>query len=181
MSLNPASSLSLTSQRGLAVDATRLAGPWDQPVKSDNSVKAAWTTVYQNTGEYWPLLLAFFGVGAAFAVMVFTLSVVSAPLLLDRPVDLLLDKLFRPKIGKRFGGRMKALVSEAGPAADKVENGQTGNATSVSAATRRNAGRKGMRATSFHGGVADNVSNCFHRCSPCSRVRRVRLWPKAGV
>ena len=40
---------------GLAVDATRLAGPWDQPVKSDNSVKAAWTTVYQNTGEYWPL------------------------------------------------------------------------------------------------------------------------------
>ena len=40
---------------GLAVDAQRLAGPWDQPVKSDDSVKAAWTTVYQNTGEYWPL------------------------------------------------------------------------------------------------------------------------------
>ncbi|MCY1562241.1 hypothetical protein D9M68_996030 [compost metagenome] len=39
------------------------------------------------SGEYWPLLLAFFGVGAAFAVMAFTLSVVSAPLLLDRPVD----------------------------------------------------------------------------------------------
>lgn len=39
------------------------------------------------SGEYWPLVLAFFGVGAAFAVMVFTLSVVSAPLLLDRPVD----------------------------------------------------------------------------------------------
>lgn len=40
---------------GLAVAAQRLAGPWDQPVKSDDSVKAAWTTVYQNTGEYWPL------------------------------------------------------------------------------------------------------------------------------
>lgn len=40
-----------------------------------------------SSGEYWPLLLAFFGAGAAFAVMVFTLSVVSAPLLLDRPVD----------------------------------------------------------------------------------------------
>lgn len=39
------------------------------------------------SGEYWPLLLAFFGVGAVFALMVFTLSVVSAPLLLDRPVD----------------------------------------------------------------------------------------------
>ncbi|WP_198040434.1 AMP-dependent synthetase/ligase [Sphingopyxis sp. QXT-31] len=35
--------------------------------------------------------------------------------LLDRPVDLLLDKLFRPKIGKRFGGRMKALVSGGAP------------------------------------------------------------------
>jgi uncharacterized membrane protein len=34
-----------------------------------------------------PLLLAFFGVGAAFAIMVFTLTVVSTPLLLDRPVD----------------------------------------------------------------------------------------------
>jgi len=33
----------------------------------------------------------------------------------DRPVDLLLDKLFRPKIGKRFGGRMKALVSGGAP------------------------------------------------------------------
>jgi long-chain acyl-CoA synthetase len=35
--------------------------------------------------------------------------------LLDRPVDLLLDKLFRPNIGKRFGGRMKALVSGGAP------------------------------------------------------------------
>lgn len=33
----------------------------------------------------------------------------------DRPVDLILDKLFRPKIGKRFGGRMKALVSGGAP------------------------------------------------------------------
>jgi len=34
---------------------------------------------------------------------------------LDRPVDLLLNKLFRPKIQKRFGGRMKALVSGGAP------------------------------------------------------------------
>jgi uncharacterized membrane protein len=38
-------------------------------------------------GDHLPLLLLFFGVGALFAAMVFTLSVVSAPLLLDRPVD----------------------------------------------------------------------------------------------
>ncbi|MBL0916451.1 MAG: long-chain fatty acid--CoA ligase [Sphingopyxis sp.] len=34
---------------------------------------------------------------------------------LDRPVDLLLNKLFRPKISARFGGRMKALVSGGAP------------------------------------------------------------------
>ena len=34
---------------------------------------------------------------------------------LDRPVDLILNKLFRPKIQKRFGGRMKALVSGGAP------------------------------------------------------------------
>ena len=33
----------------------------------------------------------------------------------DRPVDLLLNKLFRPKIQQRFGGRMKALVSGGAP------------------------------------------------------------------
>src|SRR5690606_38561775 len=35
--------------------------------------------------------------------------------LLDRPVDLILNKLFRPKIQQRFGGRMKALVSGGAP------------------------------------------------------------------
>ncbi|WP_432767985.1 MAG: long-chain fatty acid--CoA ligase [Sphingopyxis sp.] len=35
--------------------------------------------------------------------------------LLDRPVDLILGRLFRPKIQKRFGGRMKALVSGGAP------------------------------------------------------------------
>ncbi|GGX97440.1 tryptophan 2,3-dioxygenase [Massilia dura] len=40
---------------GLAVDAARLDGPWDRPVRSDASVKAAWTMVYRNTGQYWPL------------------------------------------------------------------------------------------------------------------------------
>jgi uncharacterized membrane protein len=40
-----------------------------------------------SSGEYWPLLLAFFVAGAAFAAMAFSLSVVSGPLLLDRRVD----------------------------------------------------------------------------------------------
>lgn len=35
--------------------------------------------------------------------------------ILDRPVDVLLNKLFRPKIQQRFGGRMKALVSGGAP------------------------------------------------------------------
>jgi uncharacterized membrane protein len=39
------------------------------------------------SGQHVPLLLAFVGLGAVLALMVFTLSVVSAPLLLDRPVD----------------------------------------------------------------------------------------------
>ncbi|KQQ30959.1 tryptophan 2,3-dioxygenase [Duganella sp. Leaf126] len=43
------------ARSGLAVDAARLAGPWDQPIRSDASVKAAWTTVYRNTDRYWPL------------------------------------------------------------------------------------------------------------------------------
>lgn len=33
----------------------------------------------------------------------------------DRPVDVLLNRLFRPKIQKRFGGRIKALVSGGAP------------------------------------------------------------------
>jgi long-chain acyl-CoA synthetase len=33
----------------------------------------------------------------------------------DRPVDLVVDKLFRPKIQAKFGGRMKALVSGGAP------------------------------------------------------------------
>lgn len=35
--------------------------------------------------------------------------------LLDKPMDLLLEKLFRPKIRARFGGRMKAMVSGGAP------------------------------------------------------------------
>ena len=35
--------------------------------------------------------------------------------LLDRPLDKLLDKLFRPKIQTKFGGRLKALVSGGAP------------------------------------------------------------------
>jgi len=33
----------------------------------------------------------------------------------DRPMDLLLDRTLRPKIRKRFGGRMKAMVSGGAP------------------------------------------------------------------
>lgn len=39
------------------------------------------------SGEYVPLLVAFFGAGALFAAVVFALSVVTAPLLLDRDLD----------------------------------------------------------------------------------------------
>lgn len=35
--------------------------------------------------------------------------------LLDRPMDLLLDRTLRPKVRARFGGRMKALVSGGAP------------------------------------------------------------------
>lgn len=35
--------------------------------------------------------------------------------LLDKPMDLLVDKLFRPKVRARFGGRMKAMVSGGAP------------------------------------------------------------------
>jgi len=41
------------------------------------------------SGNYLPLTVAFLGSGALFAAMVFTLSVVTAPLLLDRPVDVI--------------------------------------------------------------------------------------------
>jgi len=39
------------------------------------------------SGEYVPLLIAFFGAGALFAAVVFALCVVTAPLLLDRDLD----------------------------------------------------------------------------------------------
>jgi long-chain acyl-CoA synthetase len=35
--------------------------------------------------------------------------------LIDRPLDKLLDKIFRPKISAKFGGRLKALVSGGAP------------------------------------------------------------------
>lgn len=37
------------------------------------------------------------------------------PTLLDRPSKLLVDTLLKPKIGKRFGGRLKAMVSGGAP------------------------------------------------------------------
>ena len=35
--------------------------------------------------------------------------------LIDRPMKLIVDKLFKPKIGQRFGGRVKAMVSGGAP------------------------------------------------------------------
>ena len=37
------------------------------------------------------------------------------PALLDRPTKLLVDTLLKPKVGKRFGGRLKAMVSGGAP------------------------------------------------------------------
>jgi uncharacterized membrane protein len=39
------------------------------------------------SGQYWPLVIAYMGIGALFAAAVFVFAVVSAPLLVDRPVD----------------------------------------------------------------------------------------------
>ena len=39
----------------------------------------------------------------------------SGPTLLDRPTKLLVDTLLKPKVGKRFGGRLKAMVSGGAP------------------------------------------------------------------
>ena len=38
----------------------------------------------------------------------------------DRPMKLIVDRLFKPKIGKRFGGRMKAMVSGGAPLTPEV-------------------------------------------------------------
>ncbi|MDC8756023.1 tryptophan 2,3-dioxygenase [Janthinobacterium fluminis] len=43
------------ARAGLPVDAERLSADWRLPTVSNASVKAAWTTVYQHTEQYWPL------------------------------------------------------------------------------------------------------------------------------
>ena len=43
------------ARSGLPVDPARLDRDWTQPVRSDASVKAAWMTVYRDTGQYWAL------------------------------------------------------------------------------------------------------------------------------
>jgi tryptophan 2,3-dioxygenase len=40
---------------GLPIDPARLAMDWGQLVRSNASVKAAWMTVYRDTGQYWAL------------------------------------------------------------------------------------------------------------------------------
>jgi len=47
--------ISVMAASGFTIDADRLAGPHDRPTRSNASVKAAWMTVYQDTGTYWPL------------------------------------------------------------------------------------------------------------------------------
>ena len=43
------------ARSGLPIDAARLQGPWTEATRSDPSVKAAWTAVYRDTDQYWPL------------------------------------------------------------------------------------------------------------------------------
>lgn len=43
------------ARAGLGIDADRLAADWSQPTRSNASVKAAWTTVYRDTEQYWGL------------------------------------------------------------------------------------------------------------------------------
>ena len=40
--------------------------------------------------------------------------------LIDRPMKLVVDTLFKPKIGKRFGGRIKAMVSGGAPLTPEI-------------------------------------------------------------
>jgi tryptophan 2,3-dioxygenase len=43
------------ARAGLPIDSERLQRDWSQPMRSDASVKAAWMTVYRDTGQYWAL------------------------------------------------------------------------------------------------------------------------------
>jgi len=43
------------ARAGLPIDAARVNMDWSQPVRSSASVKAAWMTVYRDTGQYWAL------------------------------------------------------------------------------------------------------------------------------
>ena len=43
------------ARAGLPIDAARVDMDWAQQVRSSASVKAAWMTVYRDTGQYWAL------------------------------------------------------------------------------------------------------------------------------
>ena len=45
----------LMARHGLPIDAARLEADWCLPTTQNESVKAAWLTVYQNTDQYWDL------------------------------------------------------------------------------------------------------------------------------
>jgi tryptophan 2,3-dioxygenase len=45
----------LMAKSGFTIDADRLQMDWSQPVKSNASVQAAWTQVYQAPSEHWVL------------------------------------------------------------------------------------------------------------------------------
>ena len=45
----------LMARHGLPIDADRINADWSLPTTHNESVKAAWLTVYQDTGKYWDL------------------------------------------------------------------------------------------------------------------------------
>ena len=45
----------LMAKSGFTIDADRLHMNWSEPVKSNASVQAAWTRVYQAPSEHWVL------------------------------------------------------------------------------------------------------------------------------
>src|SRR3546814_11663978 len=95
----------------------------------------------------------------------------------ERPLDLLLERVFRPKIRARFGGRMKAMVSGGAPLNADVGlffqsvgltllhgSGQT-EASPVISCTRPRAGIRLDRSDERRGGK-EGVSACRSRWPP---------------
>lgn len=58
------------------------------------------------SGQYWPLLIAYFGIGALVALTVFAIGVVTAPMLLDRDVDVVTAMVTSVRCCQRNPGPM---------------------------------------------------------------------------